>query len=97
MSKVLSLKLKDESYIKSWNARQVYIALGVLLETAAILKVDACPMEGFDNAQFDKILGLDKMGYSSVAMTALGYRSETDDYAKLEKARFSKEEVFKMV
>ena len=38
----------------AWSQRQAYIAMGFLLETAALLNVDACPMEGFDSEGFDK-------------------------------------------
>ncbi|HCY21630.1 TPA: NAD(P)H-dependent oxidoreductase [Patescibacteria group bacterium] len=42
--------------IKSWNQKQAYIAMGFLLETCAILGIDACPMEGFDPNKYDEIL-----------------------------------------
>ena len=58
----------DGGYIETWNSRQVYIALGFLLETAALLGIDATPMEGFDPAQFNEILGL--TDYSVVALAA---------------------------
>lgn len=92
-----SVKGRDKESIKVWNSRQIYIALGVLLISAALLKIDACPMEGFDNAQFDKILGLNNKGYSSVVIAAIGYRSDTDEYAKSKKVRFNKEEVFEKI
>ncbi len=82
--------------VKIWSSRQVYIALGMLLETAALLKIDACPMEGFKAKKFDEILGLQERGFSSVAMVALGYRAEGDKYATLAKARLTQEEVFEM-
>ena len=56
-----------------WTARQAYIALGNFLTSAALLGVDACPMEGFDPAQYDEILGLDKQGLAAVAVAAAGY------------------------
>ena len=58
----------DAGNIGAWNSRQAYIALGFLLETAAILDIDATPMEGFDPKQFDEILALTE--YSSVAIAA---------------------------
>lgn len=86
-------KAVDGGYIEVWNSRQAYIALGFLLETAALLDIDATPMEGFDAAQFNEILGL--TDYSAVAVAALGYRNaETDWLANLPKVRFSKEELF---
>lgn len=74
-----------------WAKRQVYIPLGVLLASAALMGIDACPMEGFDPAAYDEILGLDKMGYGSVAVAAVGYRSSGDKYAATPKVRFPQE------
>ena len=83
-------------YIESWNSRQAYIALGFLLETAALLEIDACPMEGFDAAQFNEILGLED--YSAVALCALGYRDAENDWlAPLPKVRMPKEELIERI
>lgn len=71
-----------------WAARQAYIALGNLMTTAALLGVDACPMEGFVPAEFDKILGLPEQGYTAAVVCALGYRAAEDKYASLPKVRF---------
>ena len=82
----------DGGYIEVWNSRQVYIALGFLLETAALLGIDATPMEGFDAAKFNEILGL--TDYSAVVLAAVGYRdAETDWLANLPKVRFPNEEL----
>jgi nitroreductase len=64
---------------------------------AAEQKIDACPMEGFDAAQFDKILNLEAKGLKSVVMLALGFRAETDIYANFKKVRKAKEDMFEMV
>lgn len=85
---------KTPGELKAWNARQTYIALGFLLEAAAMMKIDACPMEGFDVAQFDTILGLDATEYTSVAIAAVGYRSKDDKYALAPKVRFEKKDMF---
>lgn len=74
-----------------WAKNQVYIALGQLLASAAILKVDACPMEGITPPEFDKILNIE--GYQTVVACALGYRSTDDHHAQLAKVRFPKEDV----
>lgn len=83
--------------IPHWAARQVYIALGNLLTSAALLGVDACPMEGFVPAEFDKILGLPSQGYAAVVACALGYRNAEDKYAAAAKVRYPKEELIKTV
>lgn len=75
----------------AWAGRQAAIALGNLLTSAALLGIDACPMEGFVPAQYDAILGLKEKGLSAVAVCALGYRSKSDAYAALPKVRFPKE------
>tara|TARA_R110000850_G_scaffold96491_2_gene201672 strand:- start:636 stop:1265 length:630 start_codon:yes stop_codon:yes gene_type:complete len=77
-----------------WSARQAYIALGTALLAAAEQKVDATPMEGFNNEEVDKILGLKKKGLRSVALLPLGYRDETKDYlSKAKKVRRSREKL----
>lgn len=89
-------KAVDEGYIETWNSRQAYIALGFLLETAAFLGIDATPMEGFDAAQFNEILGLTDC--SAVVLAAVGYRDAENDWlADLPKVRFAKEELIKRV
>lgn len=61
-------------------ARQAYIALGVALVAAAEQEVDSTPMEGFDPAQVDAILGLKERGLRSVVLLPLGYRDESGDW-----------------
>jgi nitroreductase/dihydropteridine reductase len=69
-------------------ARQAYIAMGVALMAAAEAQVDSTPMEGFDPAKLDDILGLRARGLRSVVIMPLGYRQEEGDWlAKLAKVR----------
>jgi nitroreductase/dihydropteridine reductase len=78
----------------AWSHKQVYIALGVLLTAAAEMGVDTCPMEGFDAAKFDEILGLKERGLTTSVIVAIGFRSENDGYSKLAKVRKPDEELF---
>lgn len=71
-----------------WAARQCYIALGNFMTSAAILGIDACPMEGFEPAKYDEILSLPGSGYRAVVACAAGYRSPTDPLATRLKVRF---------
>jgi nitroreductase len=80
-----------------WTGRQAYIALGSLLTTAALLNIDACPMEGIDPDQFDRILGLAGTDYTSVVAVALGYRSPDDPLQLARKVRFPTDQVFRTV
>lgn len=82
--------------IDGWLAGQTYIPLGMMIETASLLGVDTGPMEGFDAAQVDEILGLNAKNLSVVSMLALGYRGE-DAYATLPKVRRAFDEVIEVV
>lgn len=77
-----------------WAAKQAYIALGFLLETAALLEIDATPMEGFVNAQIDEVLGLGEKGLTSAVICTLGYRAEDDETAHYPKVRKSESDMF---
>ncbi len=83
--------------IKDWSARQVYIALGNLMTCAALLGIDACPMEGFVPSKYDELLGLEGSGYAAVVACPLGYRSDDDQYATLPKVRYPAVDVIKRV
>jgi nitroreductase len=75
----------------AWNVRQVYIALGQLMSSAALLGIDACPMEGISPAGYDHVLGLEGSGYATAVACALGYRAADDKAASMPKARFTRE------
>jgi nitroreductase len=77
--------------LDDWATRQVYIALGQLMTSAAMLGIDTCPMEGFDRAKYNDILNLDEQGYSVVVLCPLGYRASDDKYATLPKVRYPKD------
>ncbi len=74
-----------------WNQKQVYLALGQFTLAAALLGVDTCPMEGFDRAKYDEILGVE--GYSATVVATAGYRSESDKYGDLPKVRYDEDEL----
>jgi nitroreductase len=74
-------------------ARQAYIGFGASVIAAAFEGVDATPMEGFEPAAVDEILGLKARGLKSVTLLPLGYRQEEGDWlAKLQKVRRPREQ-----
>jgi len=83
--------------VAEWAARQAYIALGQFMLACAVLRVDACPMEGFVPAEFDKILGLTQRGLTATVCCAAGYRAEADKYATAPKVRFKPENVVEYI
>ena len=82
---------------QAWAQRQAYIALGFLLQAAALRGIDACPMEGFDPSKYDEILEINKGEYASVAVAALGYRASNDSYQTLKKVRLDMKDLVQVV
>lgn len=79
--------------LNEWSKRQVYIALGQFMTSAAFLEVDTCPMEGFNPSKYDEILGLPEQGYAAAVLCLAGYRAEEDKHASLPKVRYPKNEM----
>ncbi|OGI62236.1 hypothetical protein A2645_01410 [Candidatus Nomurabacteria bacterium RIFCSPHIGHO2_01_FULL_39_9] len=84
--------LNSEQRIE-WATKQAYIALGVLVASAAVMSIDVAPMEGFDSKKFDELLGLNKMGLVSKVIAAVGFRAKDDPATSEKKVRFPKEKV----
>lgn len=72
---------------QEWSIRQAYIALGNLMTVCAVERIDSCPMEGFNRAQFDEILQLDQKHLKSVLLLPVGYRAEDDMFSGFKKVR----------
>lgn len=72
-------------------ARQAYIGLGAALIAAAFEEVDSTPMEGFEQAAVDGILGLPAKQLRSAVLLPLGYRQPEGDWlVNLKKVRRSR-------
>ncbi len=83
--------------IINWTSKQTYIALGSLLAAASELRIDSCPMEGFDKAKFDEILGLKAKGLTASVIGAVGYRSAEDIHQFQKKVRKPISELFEII
>ena len=81
----------------NWTKNQTYIALANLLSACASLKIDACPMEGFEAEQYNKILGLTKKGLSVSVIATIGYRSNEDESQYWKKVRKSTKNLFEEI
>lgn len=87
---IVGARSKEENFQSA--ARQAYIALGSALIAAAFEEVDATPMEGFDPAAVDEILGLKAKNLRSVVIVPLGHRAAEGDWlVNLKKVRRSRE------
>jgi len=83
--------------VAEYISRQVYIALGQFMTAAALLQIDTCPMEGFEPAKFDEVLGLPAKGYTAKVLLPVGYRAEGDKYAHAPKVRFPLDQVIERI
>jgi nitroreductase/dihydropteridine reductase len=84
---------RPEEQNHQWAARQAYIAFGTAIAAAAMERVDATPMEGFNGEALDELLGL--KGLKSVTILALGHRDESQDWlVGQKKVRRTREKLF---
>lgn len=49
--------------------------------------IDSCPMEGFEPAKYDELLGLDDLNLESVLVLPVGYRAKDDMFSEFKKVR----------
>ena len=82
-----SFQKKNNDDIFIWGAKQAYLAMGNLLAICADLRIDACPMEGFDPAAYDAYFDLKSKGLKSVLIMPMGYRASDDKFSKMKKVR----------
>ena len=71
---------KDAEENFNHAAKQAYIAFSQAIIAAAFEDVDSTPLEGFDPAAVDEILGLREKGLRSAVLLPLGYRKEDEDW-----------------
>ncbi|MBE7640370.1 NAD(P)H-dependent oxidoreductase [Salegentibacter sp. BLCTC] len=88
---------KPEEQQKIWAQKQAYIALGNLLSAAAHLKVDTCPMEGFDAKKIDQVLGISGTNLTTAVIATAGYRSYEDQMQHAKKVRKQENELFHLI
>lgn len=85
---------KPEADRLEWMKHQTYIPLGMALAVAAENEIDTTPMEGFDPAAFDTILGLGALNLTACLVLAAGFRSTEDAHQNEAKVRFSESDLF---
>ncbi len=88
-----AIRNKSEKEKREWAHQQAYIALGTLLTSAALLKIDTCPMGGIDAAAYDQALNLHTLNLETSMICALGVRDRKDKAAQMKKVRFDESEM----
>ena len=71
-----------------WAQQEAFIALGNMLTSAAMMKIDTCPIGGFDAQEFDAILNLTANNLASTVICPIGIRDPNDKYSQRRKVRF---------
>lgn len=84
---------KASAEITEWAINQAYLSLGNLLTVCAIEEIDACPMEGFQPNEYDKLLKLEERNLRSVLVLPVGYRAGDDMFSNFKKVRRPLEDV----
>ena len=85
---------RDPDDALNWMKKQCYIALTHLMVTAADMKIDTCPFEGFKSDAYDRILGLEDRNLTSAVLCPVGYRAEDDRHQHRKKVRKPNERLF---
>ncbi|MGV3278368.1 NAD(P)H-dependent oxidoreductase [Rickettsiales bacterium LUAb2] len=79
-------KLNSNQLLESWGGKQCYLAMANMLLVSAMLKIDSCPIEGFNVAKLSENLqnyfNVDSSMYTPVVGIALGYRNYSDPTIK---------------
>lgn len=88
--------MTDEKF-EAWTAKQCYIALGNAMTACAVMGIDACPMEGFIPAEFDKILGLTGTNLHTCLALPIGFRSTEDKNQHYPKIRKTQSDLFQVI
>lgn len=88
------LKQRNQKELQNWSKNQNYIAMSNLLNACAELKIDACPMEGFDNEAYNEILDLNKLQLNASIIVPIGYRAIHDNSQFREKVRKGFDQIF---
>ncbi len=92
-----SLKARTPENATAWMKNQAYIVLGFLLSAAAEMKIDSCPMEGFEATKVDDVLDLAEKNLTVATLCPVGYRSADDTTAAYAKVRFPFSEIVETI
>lgn len=71
---LLSNFKNDDELTFQWSHEQCMIAATNMMNAAASLGIDSCPMEGFDRHALNEILGLDESEKRVAIVVPFGYR-----------------------
>lgn len=85
------MQMMDEDGKQVWARKQAYIALGTVMTIAADMKIDTCPMEGFEAEKYQELLKLNEKNLMPAVILPIGYRSDEEVMANAPKVRKTRE------
>ncbi|MDF2157104.1 NAD(P)H-dependent oxidoreductase [Algoriphagus sp. CAU 1675] len=91
------IRKMSSSERNSWSEKQCYVAMNNLLMACAELRIDSCPMEGFDSTAYNEILGLRNQGLNAAIIVPVGYRSVQDKSQFRKKVRKENRQLFELI
>jgi len=72
--------IQSDKVFFDWATKQTYIALANMMNAAAFIKIDSCPIEGFVEEKINQLLAddfnIDTTQYRIAYMVAFGYRKD---------------------
>ena len=78
--------LESDRAMFDWASKQSYLVLANMLTAAAMLGIDSCPIEGFQQRAVDELLAaeglLDPERFGVSVMAGFGYRAEPPKHEK---------------
>tara|TARA_B110001450_G_scaffold127226_1_gene119713 strand:- start:372 stop:1001 length:630 start_codon:yes stop_codon:yes gene_type:complete len=92
-----NLLKKETEETSIWTNNQVYIALANLMTTCASLKIDSCPIEGFEASKYNEILNINERNMNAAVVCSVGYRSKLDTSQHEKKVRKSSQDLFEII
>ncbi len=67
---------KEEGEFLEWSKANAYLGAMNIMNQAASLGIDSCPIEGFSQEKFDEYYPQFKDDYAVAMFVTLGYRNE---------------------
>jgi nitroreductase len=65
--------LSDEM-LTAWSMKQAYLMASSMMNSAAMMQIDSCPIEGFIKKEVEDLLEIDTKEYEVALITTFGYR-----------------------
>lgn len=87
------LEKLDSRDIIAWSLKQSYLVAQAMMDTAAALGIDSCPIEGFDRDRLQSYFNIDSFKEQISLIVAFGYRLREQG----KRLRLSRDEIVEFI